>query len=283
MKISLLMPTLGRIEEVEILINSLLNQSYKNFELIIIDQNKHNKIQNIVEKIKNLDIKYVKSDTKGLSFNRNLGLKYCNGEIITLVDDDAEYPEDLLERIIGEFKKNKEYEILTISTREKNSNKTIHKSPLKDTILTNRNIFKTAISFTIFIKYKKITDIYFDEKLGVGARFGSGEESDMLLSLLHKGYTGKYIYNKKLVIYHPYKDEISDPDRFYSYGLGIGAVLKKELFLRKNKIYLLFYIKSLIKPLIGLILNLFNSEKCKKYKNTFYGRLDGFINYKIKK
>lgn len=282
MKISLLMPTLGRVEEVKKLIDSLVNQNYKNFELIIIDQNKHNLIFELVKEFKELDIKYIRSTRKGLSYNRNIGLRYCNGDIVTLTDDDAEYPEFLLEKINEEFKKNPEIDILTISTKEKETNRTIHKSPNKDLVITNKNIFKTAISLTTFIKYKRITDIYFDEELGVGAKFGSGEESDMLLSLLSKGYKGKYICNKELVIYHPYKDEVSNPERFYLYALGAGAVLKKEIILRKNNIYIYYFIKSLIKPLIGGIINIFNPIKNKKYMNIFYGRLKGFIDYKIK-
>lgn len=283
MKISLLMPTLNRIEEIKVLLESLEKQTYRNFELIIIDQNQNEKISNLLRKKRNFKIKYIKSDTKGLSFNRNLGLKYCTGDIITLTDDDAEYPEVLFEKIIQEFKNNLEINILSVRTKEKNSNKTIHKSPMINTAITKKNIFKTAISFTVFIKYKKITDIYFDEQLGVGAKFGSGEESDMLLSLLHQGYKGKYIYGQELVVYHPYKDEVSNPERFYLYALGLGAVLKKEIILRRNKSYILILIKSILKPLIGMLIYLFYFEKYQKYKNILIGRIDGFKNYIIKK
>ena len=62
MKVSLVTATLGRIDEINILLDSLVKQTYKDFELIIVDQNEHYKVQNIVDKYTNiLNIKYIRS------------------------------------------------------------------------------------------------------------------------------------------------------------------------------------------------------------------------------
>ncbi|HBF4089696.1 TPA: glycosyltransferase family 2 protein, partial [Clostridioides difficile] len=88
MLISLIMPTLNRYDDIYLLMDSLENQTYKNFELIVVDQNDNSKVKEIVDKyIDKLDIKYIKSSKKGLSYNRNVGIDNAVGQIIGFPDD----------------------------------------------------------------------------------------------------------------------------------------------------------------------------------------------------
>mgnify|MGYP003589714514 FL=1 len=67
MKISLIMPTINRRNELIIFLQSLESQTYKNFELIVLDQNAGDFITEIIEGFqKHLDIKYIKSSEWGL-------------------------------------------------------------------------------------------------------------------------------------------------------------------------------------------------------------------------
>ena len=73
MLVSLIMPTLNRFDDIYRFMDSLLEQTYKNFELIVVDQNENNKVKEIVDKyVERLDIKNLKSNKKGLIYNRNL-------------------------------------------------------------------------------------------------------------------------------------------------------------------------------------------------------------------
>ena len=49
MKISLIMATLGREVEVEVFLNSLSRQTMQDFELIVVDQNNHDKVKNLCD------------------------------------------------------------------------------------------------------------------------------------------------------------------------------------------------------------------------------------------
>lgn len=65
MKFSLILATLGRDIEVEKFVLALMEQSYKEYELIIIDQNNDDRIKNIYQNYKNdLKIIYLHSNKK---------------------------------------------------------------------------------------------------------------------------------------------------------------------------------------------------------------------------
>ena len=103
------MPTINRRNELIIFLQSLESQTYKNFELIVLDQNAGDFITEIIEGFqKHLDIKYIKSSEWGLSLNRNEGLIIADGDIIAFPDDDCEYPEDILEKVVKFFEENKQ-------------------------------------------------------------------------------------------------------------------------------------------------------------------------------
>lgn len=282
MKFSLILATLGRREEVELFIKSLLKQTYKNFELIIVDQNTDDFVFKIYDKYKKLiNIKYIKIDKKGLSIARNIGLKLVEGDIVAFPDDDCEYMDDTLNRVLNTFVENNNCRIVTGKSIDKvtkiDSSISWKSSNCR---LTYHNIYKTSISYTIFIKFKNLQDIIFDELLGVGAKYGAGEESDMLLSLLHKSYMGQY--NKEIVVFHPIKGE--NPNRTYSYAQGAGALLKKEFIGRRNISYFFRVINNIIiKPIIHLLIELitFNKSKFEFHKLVFKGKMSGFINYKV--
>ena len=142
--------------------------------------------------------------------------------------------------------------------------------------IAKNNVDKTVKSITFFVNYKKDDIILFDESLGVGATFGSGEETDYVLTLLHKGYKGRYFAND--IIFHPAKKgNYSDLERAYKYALGFGALVKKEVKGRKNRFYILKYWKRQFRSFVGTIIT-----KNKKYhKVVMKGRKVGYTKYKI--
>ena len=89
--ISLITATYGRTEEVRTFIRFYpARQSYKDFEFILVDQNPHFILREMVaEYASRLTIQYIRSEAKGLSLNRNIGLDYSRGEIVAFPDDDC--------------------------------------------------------------------------------------------------------------------------------------------------------------------------------------------------
>jgi glycosyltransferase involved in cell wall biosynthesis len=273
MKFSLIIATLNRKKELDLLLKSLFYQIYKNFEIIIIDQNK-DLIDDIVKKYKKLlKIKHIKVKFKGLSKSRNEGLKYANGDIVAFVDDDCEYLNDTLYKIKEKFKLFKDIDFISVKIIEKNSLKNVGINwPKEKKYINKYNMFYTTMSASLFIK-AKVINIKFDERLGVGAQFGSAEESDFLLQLLKKGARGLYIPD--IFIYHPLQQNIFNLKKEFLYAKGLGAFYKK--YFKDYSKSLIFY-KIFIRPIGGIVINIFNKNSL-KYVVILIGRVDGFIKY----
>jgi len=267
------MATLGRSDEIIILLDSLLSQSYKNFELIIIDQNDDKRVEKIYSQYKDkFDVHYYRCGKKGLSLGRNIGLKYVSGDIIAFPDDDCEYETGTLEKIAGFFEENPVYSFYTCNTKEKNGDNAVLKTGKNDCDIGISNFLSIGISFTIFIRSEAIAGFSFDEQLGVGAFFSSAEESDLLLYLIKNKNKGKY--HAKHYIYHPEKAET--PQRVYSYSLGFGALFKKALLV--YRIYPMFFL--FLYRISRNILKLCLHPGDKITRALVMGRLSGFLQYK---
>jgi glycosyltransferase involved in cell wall biosynthesis len=267
------MATLGRSGEIEIFLEKLKIQTYRSFELIIVDQNRDNRVFDIYSRYKDFfPIKYLRSDKIGLSVNRNIGLAGCDGDIIAFPDDDCEYSEDTLEKVFDFFTRNGALGFYTCNAKDKNQGASIFTGPEFDAPVNLKNFMRTAISFTIFVRAEGIRAFRFDEQLGVGAAYGSGEESDLLLFLLKNKIRGAYRAGD--YICHPFK--ALDFERALYYGRGYGAVHKKAVV--SYRLYSIFF--SFLIVLFKETFKLIFYPPSPLRRATMKGRIYGFIHYK---
>src|SRR5215212_9261375 len=103
MHFSLVLATVGRTEEVRRLLESLREQTYRNFEVIVVDQNPGDGLTYLLELYRDtLNIRHIRS-AKGISKARNVGLRYTTGDVVAFPDDDCWYAPDLLERVAAKL------------------------------------------------------------------------------------------------------------------------------------------------------------------------------------
>lgn len=96
--ISVIIPTYNRAHTIKRSVESILNQTYSDLELIIVDDNSTDNTYDIVKSITDDRIKYIKLDeNKGPSFARNTGIENSKGEYIAFQDSDDEWVFDKLE------------------------------------------------------------------------------------------------------------------------------------------------------------------------------------------
>lgn len=88
-------------------VNSILEQTYKNFEFIVVDDCSEDSTLNILRRIKDSRLKIITSKKKkGLTASLNLCLKLCRGEFIARMDHDDIARKDRLKKQISFLEKN---------------------------------------------------------------------------------------------------------------------------------------------------------------------------------
>lgn len=97
--ISVIIPTYNRIATLPQAMDSVLNQTYGNLELIVVDDGSTDGTQEYVRGLSDKRVRYVKGDgNRGPAAARNLGVKLARGEYIAFQDSDDEWHLDKLEK-----------------------------------------------------------------------------------------------------------------------------------------------------------------------------------------
>ena len=118
-KVSIIMPCYNSEKYIEKAIQSVLEQTYRNFELIIIDDDSTDKTWEIIEQYAKKDFRVIctrKSENeKGISKSMNKGIEMARGKYITRMDsDDIIIPEKIL-RQVQFLDENEEYGICSVN------------------------------------------------------------------------------------------------------------------------------------------------------------------------
>lgn len=104
-KVSVIMPTWNRALIIERAIDSVISQSYTNFELIISDDGSTDNTEEIVHGYSSSDnrIIYIKNDHAGVSRTRNSGLQNSTGQLIAYLDSDNVWADHFLLLMVNTF------------------------------------------------------------------------------------------------------------------------------------------------------------------------------------
>lgn len=178
-------------------------------------------------------IKQISSDRMSLSAARNIGLKYVienkiNTRYILFPDDDSTFDEHFFNRF-GKLKDGEKKNFL-IDVYGEGSTELYIKNNLLDGKLVKDNRTKVAMSVNMLISWHTIEKVgFFDEKMGVGTRYGAGEDIDYFLRCVEK--CGAFVYNKRLWNFHPKYD-------FKHNNLALKDLIKKYKNYGRGVVYL---------------------------------------------
>lgn len=120
MKFSIIIPLYNKEKYIKNTIESVLNQTYDNFELLVIDDSSTDHSYEIVSHIKDNRLKLFKKKNSGVSDTRNFGIKQATNEYLIFLDADDLWKENFLECIIKLQTKYPKAEMFALSYKMKN-------------------------------------------------------------------------------------------------------------------------------------------------------------------
>lgn len=184
-KISVIIPVYNSEKYLEDTILSVINQSYKNLQVILINDGSTDSSRSICEKFRQKDnrIELINIKNSGVSRARNIGIDHAIGEYIFFVDSDDILFEDSIERLIENIAFDKSDLVIGGYVEVDKDNVYIRERSIPEvlTLITTIDEFKAKFEF-IFEKRiinplwnklfnKKLLDKYrirFDEKISIG-------------------------------------------------------------------------------------------------------------------
>lgn len=169
--VSIIMPTFNRKNIISKAIDSVLNQYFKNFELIIVDDGSDDSSEGYVKEkyrefIESDSIKYFKLNHQGVSAARNFGLEQSSGNIIAYLDSDNQWHENYLYTMLSRLEGKKEYNCAYCNVKITNQN--TNREYILNYDFNRKKILKSSfIDLNGFIHKKQLYDKLggFDEEL----------------------------------------------------------------------------------------------------------------------
>lgn len=105
-KVSVIVPVYGAEKFVKRTLESLLSQTYENFEVIIVDDESPDRSLEICQRFVDPRIKIVRQENRGLPGARNTGIRHATGDYIAFLDADDIWLPTKLERHVEHLKQN---------------------------------------------------------------------------------------------------------------------------------------------------------------------------------
>jgi len=200
---SLIVATYGRAEVLAPLVASLGAQTYGSFEVIVADQNTDDRVAHLIEPLRASGKlgAHLRMPEPNLSAARNAGLAVARGQYAVFPDDDCWYDPETLAEAAACLEASPELDGLAARWAE---------SPLEPGDLSIGPISPDAIrkfrggnvaSITLILKRDAVLSVGgFDERIGVGRWYGSGEETDLVLALIARGY--RIAHAPDVIVHH---------------------------------------------------------------------------------
>ncbi len=232
--ISVVIPTFNRAKLLKRAINSVQNQTFSNWEIVIVDNFSNDETDLILEPLLSDKILIIKINNEGLiAKSRNIGIQNAKGKYIAFLDSDDWWLPKKLELIINEFTKYKDTELIYHNCYliKKDNSKLSKCRRLKNNqyedLMINGNTIITS-SVTVRKDCLKKVNYFSENKNKIG-----WEDYDLWLKIA-KCNLRIHLYNKYLGNYHIGDDNYDNPKQIIKNLENIKKIIINP-FIENNK------------------------------------------------
>lgn len=262
--VSIIIPTYNRSQLISETLNSVLAQTYTNWECIIVDDNSTDNTIKIAKNYSNKDSRFSiysrpYEKPKGANACRNYGYKLSKGDYILFLDSDDVLKNTCLKKRLELFNSNKNIDFVIANS-----------SYIKDNIFYNKPICEFPVDFSsenylkLFLSYKLpwastmgilwkknvLKDVKFDENL---KRL---QDVDFHISILSKKKYNIIRLNKIDTYYRVQDNKVSSKNHIKNVILSLNYFLKKHIkqdyvqkkYLNNFKNFILFFLVNYLYP-----------------------------------
>lgn len=249
--ISIIIPCYNDWQYVEEAVNSALNQTYSNIEVIVVDDGSNIETKVVLKRLEPKITKLITQENKGQSTARNVGMKFAKGKFILVLDSDDYFETSFCEEAVRVLSSDNSIKIVTSHLRRFIDDKTIDIFIPSGGDITTFILENGATGSAMFRKSEALAIGGYDEKMKTGF-----EDWEFYIRLLKDG---GYVF----VI----------PEPLFNYRIKENSTTTRA---NKNKTTLLQYIyfkhKELYQENFELLVNhllcLLEREEFEKNKNT---------------
>lgn len=195
MKISVILTTFNRAHMVTEAMDSILSQTFKDFELIVVDNCSSDNTEEVIKAYSDERIRYFKHENGGVvAVNRNYGINQARGEYIAFCDDDDLWLPEKLEKQMLEFEKDSQLGLVctnAIIFDETGNLGEFFKTRLADSNFTLESLIwqNSVICSSVLVKKSVIDDV---GHMDTSPEIFTGEDFELWLRVAHK-YRIEYI------------------------------------------------------------------------------------------
>lgn len=218
-RISIVIPTKNRIEDLKRCLNSIVNQLEEGDEIIIVDGGEVSKTKRMLDNYSHNQIKLIYDPISNIPHALNLGIESSNNDIIGFVNDDIEFSDEWVRNVKYWFNKLPEARSLGGPTHDMNSRKI-------ESILKKHN--KISKLYDILVMGGALNSTAIITEWG---SFSIGDD-EPLIPLKVSGFSGA-----NMVFLKPYLREIGCFNTIFKYACFEGYSYI-NLFQRKSSVYL---------------------------------------------
>jgi glycosyltransferase involved in cell wall biosynthesis len=237
----LVVPTIGRVRELEEMVESVRRQAYPSVRLLVVDLNRDGRAEEVLDRFRDtLDIVRLRAEPCGTSAAKNLGLGQVTADVVAFPDDDCWYPEGLLRSVATRFAHDPGLGGLTMPLRDREGALANGRWASESARVSRTSVWGRAVAAGIFYRLEAARAAgSLDETLGPGSgHWLAGEETDQLIRVIDSGY--RVEYDVSLFVHHPDPSRESQDyplERWTAYAAAMGHVMRKHRYPTRVALY----------------------------------------------